>query len=198
MIDLTFALLAILIKAAVGIVIGLMLLRGLITWFNLNPFGWFGYQIRRLTEPMVVPLRRNLFAMQSRQDIAPLLLVLLAVVVAYFLLSLLDQFHQSVAYIVAGMSALAQGRPFVGVRYLAGAVAVGVFSVLITAIILQVIFSWVAIYGNWLARLVYRIAEPVLRPFRQMVPPLGMIDISPLVALMILSVLSAAVRAVIL
>ncbi|MBI3949172.1 MAG: YggT family protein [Acidobacteria bacterium] len=198
MIDLTFALLALLVKAAVAVIIVLMLLRGMITWFNLNPFGWFAYNVRRLTEPMVEPLRRNLFAMQARRDIAPLLLVIFVLIVAYFVLGLLDQFHQATVYAAAGLSALSQGQSFQGIRYVIGALAIGVLSVVITAIIVQVIFSWVGVWGNWLARLVNRIAEPVLMPFRRMIPPLGVIDISPLIAIMILSLISAAVRAVIL
>ncbi len=198
MIDLFFGSLALLIKLAVGVIIGLMVLRGLISWFNLNPFTWFAYNVRRLTEPMVDPLRRNMFAMQSQRDIAPILLIVFALIVAYFLLGLLDQFHEVARYVSAGTLALLQGSMFQGTRMLLGALALGVIAVVITSIILQVIFSWMGVYGNWLARLCYRISEPVLAPFRRMIPPMGFLDISPLVALIMLSILSAAVQTIIL
>jgi YggT family protein len=198
MIDLIFFALETLVKLAVAVVVVLMLLRGMISWLNLNPFGWVAYHVRRITEPMVDPLRRNMFAFQSRRDIAPVLLVLFVLIVAYFLLGLLSQFHQTTVFAVAGLSALSQGSAFQGLRYLIGAVALGVIAVVITAIILQVIFSWVGFFGNWLSRVVIRISEPVLDPFRRLIPPLGTIDISPLIALMILFLLSSAVRAILL
>jgi len=198
MIDLIFYLLETGVKLAVGVVIGLMLLRGLISWLNLNPFGWFAYNVRRMTEPMVDPLRRNLFALQTRRDIAPLLLVLFVLVVGYFLLGLLGQFRQMIGYSLVGLSALAQGSPLTGARYLLGGLALGIIAVVITCIILQVIFSWVGFYGNWLSRLVTRVSEPVLNPFRRMIPPIGALDISPIVAILILYLLSAAVGAILL
>lgn len=196
MINLIFFWLEWLIKLAVAVVIGLMVLRGLISWLNVNPFTRFAYTIRRITEPLVDPLRRNLFALQTRRDIAPLLLILLTIIVAYFLLGLLDQIRVTMAYTLAGMGSLLSGLPVQGLRYLIGGLVFGIISVVITCIILQVIFSWVGFYGNWLSRLVIRVSEPVLGPFRRLIPPLGVLDISPLVAIMALYLLSAAVRAI--
>lgn len=186
------------IKLAVAVVIGLMLLRGLISWLNLNPFGWFAYNVRRITEPMVDPLRRNLFALQSRRDIAPVLLVIFVLIVAYFLLGLLDQVRRTVGYVLLGLNDLTLGQPMQGLRYLLGGLALGVIAFVITCIILQVLFSWVGFYGNWFSRLVTRVSEPVLNPFRRMIPPLGVLDLSPIIAIFALHLLSAAVSAVLL
>lgn len=186
------------IKLAVAVIIGLMLLRGLIGWLRVNPFGWLAYTVRRITDPLVDPLRRNLFVLQSRHDIAPLLLVIFVLIVAYFLLGLLDQTRRTVGYVLSGLMALAVGEPWQGFRYLLGGVAVGLIAFVITCIILQVLFSWFGFYGNWLSRLVIRVSEPVLDPFRRMIPPLGILDISPIVAIFALYLLSAAVTAVLL
>ena len=51
-------------------------------------------------------------------------------------------------------------------------------------IIGMVILSWVG--RGWrhpVVPLVYQLTEPVLRPFRRLIPPLGGIDLSPLFAL---------------
>lgn len=58
---------------------------------------------------------------------------------------------------------------------------------LILVIIVRVILSWVnADPYNGLVRAIYAIAEPLLKPFRRLVPPwkLGGIDISPILAIL--------------
>ena len=52
------------------------------------------------------------------------------------------------------------------------------------ALIIYILLSWFrakeSTFGDFLAR----ICEPYLEPFRRFIPPLGMIDISPLVAIL--------------
>jgi YggT family protein len=62
-------------------------------------------------------------------------------------------------------------------------------SVFIFAIFIQVILSWVnpGAY-NPATSLLYSLTEPVLRPARRLIPPLGGLDLSPLVALVALQV----------
>lgn len=196
-INVIFFLLKNLIKLAVAVVIVLMLLRGLISWLELNPFGWFAYHVNRITEPMVAPLRGHFFALQTRRDIAPLLLIILIVILAFFTLSLVDDFRAVAINIGIGLNAVWRGAMLRGIWRLVGALAFGAISVVITCVILQVIFSWVAFYGNWLSRTVARVSEPVLAPFRRMIPPLGgMLDISPLIAILVLSLISSAVQGI--
>lgn len=61
------------------------------------------------------------------------------------------------------------------------------FEVLSLAILARVFLSWFQVDPyNQLVQLLYQVTEPILAPFRRIVPPLGMIDISPIVALMVL------------
>jgi YggT family protein len=66
------------------------------------------------------------------------------------------------------------------------------FTILQLAILLRVIASWVglSLYSKWL-RWVFVLSEPILRPLRQVIPTLGMIDITPLVAYFLLNIISS-------
>ena len=58
---------------------------------------------------------------------------------------------------------------------------------LIMAIFVRAILSWFPIsQGNPLVAIVYQITEPVLAPLRRIIPRFGMMDISPMVAMLIL------------
>jgi YggT family protein len=47
-------------------------------------------------------------------------------------------------------------------------------------------------------RFLIKLTDPVLEPFRKLIPPLGMIDISPIVVLILLNFLQMAVAGVLL
>ena len=53
------------------------------------------------------------------------------------------------------------------------------------AVIAQAVLSWVNPYSP-LAPLLNSVAGPVLRPIRRLMPPLANVDLSPLVALIVL------------
>jgi|YelNatPaOPRAMG01_1025707.scaffolds.fasta_scaffold176556_2 YggT family protein len=57
------------------------------------------------------------------------------------------------------------------------------------AILIRVIVSWLNVnpYNPFLS-LVYQITDPILEPLRRIIPPLGMIDITPIIAMLLLSV----------
>lgn len=65
------------------------------------------------------------------------------------------------------------------------------FQVLWLAILARVLLSWLPnIPRNPLVVLVFDVTEPILAPLRRIIPPLGgMIDISPMVAMLLLMVL---------
>lgn len=64
------------------------------------------------------------------------------------------------------------------------------FNVLMYAIIIDALISWFPISPSHpIVRILDGITEPILAPLRQVVPRLGMFDITPIVALVILAVL---------
>lgn len=67
------------------------------------------------------------------------------------------------------------------VRLLAGALNLAIFA--------RILLSWMPMdRENRLVRMVYEITEPILGPIRRVLPALGGLDLSPLVALILIRV----------
>lgn len=67
------------------------------------------------------------------------------------------------------------------------------FDILVFAIIARVLMSWLPSGGGRLRMVLYDVTEPVLGPFRNIVPRLGMIDISPIVAIIVLDIVKTII-----
>lgn len=73
------------------------------------------------------------------------------------------------------------------------------FTVLTLIILARVILSWVVSFGggnlrgNPIVIFIFQVSEPVLRPFQRLVPQMGMMDFSPMVAILVLVVAQAVV-----
>ncbi len=66
------------------------------------------------------------------------------------------------------------------------------FNILIFAIIGRALLSWFNIGpGHPIGRVLYEITEPILGPMRRVIPMIGMIDISPIVAILLLNFLQS-------
>jgi YggT family protein len=64
------------------------------------------------------------------------------------------------------------------------------FNILTFAVFARVLMSWVPIpQNNRFVQILIEITEPILGPVRRVIPPIGMLDISPIVALLLLQVL---------
>jgi YggT family protein len=61
------------------------------------------------------------------------------------------------------------------------------------AILIRVILSWFPVDpSNPIVRIIFEVTEPVLAPFRRVIPKIGMFDLSPLAAFLVISFLSQA------
>jgi len=64
-----------------------------------------------------------------------------------------------------------------------------VFTVLYLAIMARIMLSWFRFDPyHPLSLFLYRVTEPILGFFRGIIPPIGMIDISPIVAIVVLGI----------
>lgn len=69
--------------------------------------------------------------------------------------------------------------------------AIGLYSFLL---IIYIFMSWVpSSRETKIGRFLEKICEPYLEPFRRFIPPLGMIDISPIVAILTLRLAATGV-----
>ena len=58
-------------------------------------------------------------------------------------------------------------------------------------ILIVAISSWIGTTNHPTVRLVNQVIDPYMKPFRSVIPPIGMIDISPMVAILVLMVARA-------
>ena len=165
----------------------LVVLRLIANQVDLNPFGSPSITLRRLTDPLVGPVRRALMGFGVDPKYAPLVTILIAILLGWFVLQLVA----NVANTTAGLLLSSQRgaiAPMVG-YLLYGSLAL--YSLLI---FMRIIFSWVMVsYSNRLMRFLVNTTEPFMGPLRRMVPPLGRFDISPIVAFIILWLFQAAI-----
>jgi YggT family protein len=65
------------------------------------------------------------------------------------------------------------------------------FTALVWAILIRVLLSWIPNLDpyNPLVRLLRQITDPILEPARRIIPPLGGLDISPIVVLLLIQFL---------
>jgi YggT family protein len=72
------------------------------------------------------------------------------------------------------------------------------FTLLSLAILARVLLSWVRVSPYHPAvQLLYQITEPILAPLRRIIPPVGMVDISPIIAMLLLQIIQQVLVAVI-
>jgi YggT family protein len=149
---------------------------------RITPFGAWPRFIRRISDPVVLRLERRVIRSGGSPQDAPLWLVGIVVVGGLLLLSLLRWLHG----FVGTLSVLAESGP----RAWLGFFLSGLFTVLMVALLVRVIASWFGIspYRPWM-RPVMALTDWIIEPIRKILPPIGMIDFSPLVAWLVLSLL---------
>ena len=130
----------------------------------------------KATQPLLKPLRRVIPSMFGL-DMSSLVLALIVQMVLFAVILLLSGYKVDVLFLVPwGL--------------------IGIFAlflkILFWAMIISVILSWVAPGShNPGAELVQQITEPVLAPFRRIIPNLGGLDISPIFAFIALQLLQS-------
>ena len=148
---------------------------------RITPFGAWPRFMRRVSDPVLLPLERRVVRAGGSPQDAPLWLGGIVIVGGLLLLSLV----QWLAGAVAELAIMAQSGPRELVRFLVS----GVFTLLMVALLIRVIGSWFGIstYRRWM-RPVMLLTDWIIEPIRRVLPPFGMIDFSPLVAWLVLSI----------
>ncbi|HEX2267948.1 MAG TPA: YggT family protein [Pyrinomonadaceae bacterium] len=170
----------------VGVIL-LMIIRMIVDKADLNPFGVTHRSVRRLSDDFVIPVRGALREFRADPKFAPLVVILIVVLLGYVSVQLLRTIERT----VLGVILSAGSGNLVAV---VGTILYGLISIYIILLFIRVIFSLARVsYTNRLMRFLVNITEPLLGPLRRLIPPVGMMDISPIVAFIILWLLQAAV-----
>ncbi|MBA2524808.1 MAG: YggT family protein [Pyrinomonadaceae bacterium] len=173
------------VSAIVGVIL-LVLARVVVNYADMNPFSRTAITIRQFSDPLVNPVRRILMSYGLDQKLAPFVTILIAILIGWLLLELVG----SVVFTVSGVVTSLQRGALVS---LAGYLLFGVLAVYSLLIMARIILAWGMSYANRLMRFLVRVTEPILGPFRRVIPPLGMFDISPIIVLLILQLFQRAI-----
>lgn len=148
---------------------------------RINPFGAWPRFIRRVSDPVVLPLERRIIRAGGSPQDAPLWLMGIVIGGGLLLLSLTGWLIGT----ASSITAVAHGGPRAWVRMVVSAA----FTLLMAAILIRVIGSWLGIgpYRKWM-RPFYALTNWLIDPIRRILPPLGVIDFSPMVAWLVLYV----------
>ena len=184
---------AIAFMVAAGIL--LIILRAIFDYREVNPFTWHARNVRRSTEPILLPARAMLRGFRLDPRVAPFIVVILLIVAGYLTIQIAGTVLNTIAGVLYAVASHRANTPVGIIGYL----LFGFLGLYTLAIFVRIIFSWVgASYVNRLMRFMVRLTEPLLGPLRRMVPMVGMFDISPLVAFLIVWVSQSAVAATLL
>ena len=163
----------------------LVLLRFLLQMLRADFYNPVSQFIVRLTTPPLRLLRRVIPSVAG-QDSAAIVLCLVVIYAKFMLMRLLSIPAVHIGGVMAPVGSVSYGGLFV--FCIADLIAL-TFTIFLVAVIIQVILSWVSPgHYNPVIGLVNKLAEPVLRPLRRLLPSMGGIDLSPLIASLLLLV----------
>jgi YggT family protein len=178
------------VTAVIVAAIVLIVMRSVVNYMDVNPFSWLAVNLRRSTEPVLAPVRAVLRGSRLDPKVAPFIAVILIIVAGYLVVLVVGSVLNTIAGIIHAVSNRQLGAPVAIIGYL----VFGFLSLYTLAMFIRIIFSWVGMsYANRLVRFLFIITEPLLGPLRRTIPPMGMFDVSPIVAFIILWLCKAAV-----
>jgi YggT family protein len=164
------------IRSLLTLYIITFILRLILQWVRAdfsNPLTQF---VLKVTNPLVMPLRRMVPSVRGLDTATLLVVLLLEMVLTLGLIKLSCVGNPGVIQLV-----------LFTIINLADLILWIYFGV----IFIYVLLSWISPGGyNPFAHLLGAIAEPVLRPLRNFIPPIGGIDLSPLFALIAIQALT--------
>jgi YggT family protein len=172
-----------------SIFVALLLLRLLFNYSDPNPFGKvgrFSYDLKKRTDKFVYPAARFLANFRIDTRLAPIVTILIAIVLSYFLLGII----QNTLLIIGGLAAAIAAN---NASALVGWTLYALISIYILFIFIRFISSWFVFARNTFLGFVQRVTDPILIPARRLIPTVGMFDISAMLVLILLGFLQTIV-----
>lgn len=159
------------VNAITSLYLLVLLLRFWMPWLRADFRNPLAQGILRFTSPLVIPVRRIVPSF-GRLDTAT---VLVAFVIQYLTVLLL--------LLIMGRTA---GIAPIALTAIVKLIVLSI-NLFVYAIFIRIILSWISPGSyNPATAIIQTLTEPVLRPFRRLIPPMGGFDISPIFAIILL------------
>lgn len=170
------------IAAAIAVV---ALVDWLVRTRKINPFGPIPRFFRRFVDPLLAPIERRLIRSGGQPSAAPWWALVVVVVGGILLITVLNYAGGLFGEVAFGVSSPAR----FGVMLLSWTLAL-----LRVALIVRVVSTWIQVspYSPWV-RWSYVLTEWMLAPLRRVVPHLGPVDITPIVAYFLLVLVASVI-----
>lgn len=154
-----------------GFALYIVLLRFWMQWVRAdfrNPFGQF---VITVTNPVIIPLRKILPSIGS-VDTATIVFAFIVALIKVYVLILIRNFSPPLLSVLF---------------YTLGEVIQHSIYILFAAIFIQIIVSWVNPYSDHpIVSIARSLAEPIMAPARRIIPPIGGLDLSPILVIIFL------------
>lgn len=162
------------------------LLDWLVRTRRVNLFGSVARFSRSKIDPVLEPIERRILRAGGNPTSAPLWALAAVVIGGILLISVLDFLRAE----IVGLAFAVRSGPG------------GIFKLLVSwtfdflriALLVRVVSSWLPIspYSPWI-RWAYAVSEPILKPLRAVIPTMGPIDITPIIAYFLIGFIQGAV-----
>ena len=164
-----------LVETLFGLYILIVMLRLLLQWVRADFYNPLSQFIVKATRLVLAPMHRTLPAVGGIDLACVVLLVALQFGELWIIMEILDRRVPAGALLVFSIAELLQL-----------AIYIFLFSILI-----QVVMSWINPGSyNPVLGLLYSLNEPLLAPARRLVPPIGGLDLSPIVVMVALQLVA--------
>lgn len=178
------------VRFVVLVTAGIFAVFCLIDWLvrtrKINLFGALARFSRSRIDPILEPIERRVVHAGGNPASAPLWALAAAVIGGILLISVLDFLRAE----TLGLAFAVRGGPGGIFRLLVS----WTFDFIRIAILVRVVSSWLPVspFSPWI-RWSYAVSEPILRPLRAVIPSIGPIDITPIIAYFLIGFLQTAV-----
>ena len=170
----------------------LFVLRVILTWAGVNPFGRIPYHLTRLTEPMVRPFRYQFSNRITRYDLIPLLTGVLILVLGLSIYGLIGQ----LAVVLAAIGKNIDGGAVISWT-MAGALINLIGVLYVMAIFLRFFLPFFGVgYSNKFFHFLFTITEPLIKPLRRFFV-FGMMDFSPIIVMFIIQFITPILASIV-
>lgn len=157
-----------------------VLLRLLLQWARADFYNPISQFLVRVTGPLLQPLRRVIPSLAGIDMAAVLLAIVLQIIAMVLVL------------VVNGIGMI--NPLYMLIWAVLGCVSL-IVNIYFVAIIVSIVLSWVAPGSyNPAVLLLHQLTEPVMSPFRRIIPPLGGLDLSPIFVFLTINVLQIVLK----